>query len=79
MRAERVTENELTDDIPGLKGRIFTVNKISAGGICDFVRMEHAKFGLGALASLYLLPAGLKAECGRDLTSCVIFGRLKSM
>jgi hypothetical protein len=31
MRAERVTENELTDDIPGLKGRIFTVNKISAG------------------------------------------------
>jgi hypothetical protein len=41
--------------------------------------MEHAKFGLGALASQYLLPAGLKAEYGRDLTSCVIFGRLKSM
>ena len=79
MRAERVAENELTDDIPGLEGRVFTVNKISAGGIYDFIRTEHAKFGLGGLASRYVLPGDLKAEYGRDLTSYMIFGRLKLM
>jgi len=79
MRAERVAENELTDDIPGLEGRVFTVHKISAGGIYDFIRTEHAKFGLGGLASRYVLPGDLKAEYGRDLTSYMIFGRLKLM
>ena len=41
--------------------------------------MEHAQFGLGVLASRYLLPAGLKVEYGRDLAGYMIFGRLKSM
>jgi hypothetical protein len=31
MGAERVAENELTDGIPGLEGRVFTVNKVSVG------------------------------------------------
>jgi hypothetical protein len=77
MRAERVAENELTDDIPGLEGRIFTVNKLTIGGIYDFLRTEHTKFGIGGLASRYVLPADLKAEYGRDLTSFMVFGRLK--
>jgi hypothetical protein len=77
MRAERVAENELTEEIPGLEGRVFTANKISAGGIYDFVRTEHAKFGIGGLASRYVLPGDLKAEYGRDLTSFMVFGRLK--
>jgi len=77
MRAERVSENELTEGIPGLEGRIFTVNKATAGGIYDFLRTEHAKFGIGGLASRYLLPGDLRTEYGRDLTSFMVFGRLK--
>jgi hypothetical protein len=77
MRAERVAENELTDDIPGLEGKIFAVNKVTVGGIYDFLRTEHTKFGIGALASRVVLPADLKAEYGRDLTSFMVFGRLK--
>lgn len=69
MRAERMAENELTAGIPGLEGRVFTVNKISAGGIYDFIRTERAKFGIGGLASRYMLPGDLKTEYGRDLTS----------
>jgi hypothetical protein len=77
MRAERVAENELTHDIPGLEGRVFTVGKISAGGVYDFVRTEHARLGLGGLASRYVLPGDLKTEYGRNLTSYMIFARLK--
>jgi hypothetical protein len=77
MRAERVSENELTEGIPGLEGRIFTVNKATVGGIYDFLRTERTKFGIGALASRYLLPGELKTEYGRDLTSFMVFGRLK--
>jgi hypothetical protein len=60
-----------------LRARSLTVGKISAGGIYDFFRTEHAKFGIGGLASRYLLPGELKTEYGRDLTSFMIFGRLK--
>lgn len=77
MRAERVAENELTHDIPGLEGRTFTVDKVSAGGIYDFVRTDHIKVGLGGLVSRYGIPDDLKAEYGRDLTSYMVFGRLK--
>jgi len=77
MRAERVEENELTHDIPGLEGRTFTVNKVSTGAIYDFVRTRHVKFGLGGLVSRYVLPADLKADYGRDLTGYMVFGRVK--
>ncbi|MCO5130575.1 MAG: hypothetical protein M9932_08405 [Xanthobacteraceae bacterium] len=77
MRAERVEQNELTHDVPGLDGKTFTVNKVSAGGVYDFLRTERAKFGIGALVSRYGLPDALKAEYGRDLTSYMVFGRLK--
>jgi hypothetical protein len=77
MRAERVDENELTHDVIGLEGKTFTVVKVSAGGIYDFWRTDHAKFGLGGLVSRYVLPGELKAEYGRDLTGFMVFGRLK--
>ena len=79
MRAERVDENELTDDVIGLEGRTFTVNKISVGGIYDFVRTERVKFGLGGLVSRYGLPSALATEYGRDPTSYMVFGRLKML
>jgi hypothetical protein len=77
MRAERVDQGELTHHMPGLEGRAFTVSKVSAGGVYDFLRTEHAKFGLGGLASRYVLPDELKPLYGRDLTSFMVFGRLK--
>ena len=77
MRAERVAENELTDDIVGLEGRTFTVGRVSVGGIYDFVRTEHAKFGIGGLVSRYVLPDDLKPVYGRDLTGFMVFGRIK--
>jgi hypothetical protein len=68
---------ELTEGIPGIEGRVFTVGKISAGGIYDFIRTDRAKFGIGGLASRYVLPGDLKTEYGRDLTGFMVFGRLK--
>jgi hypothetical protein len=77
MRAEQVAENELTHHIPGLEERVFGVGKVSVGGIYDFIRTDHAKFGIGGLVSRYLLPAELKPVYGRDLTGFMAFGRIK--
>ena len=77
MRAERVMQNELTHDIPNLDGRIFTVGKVSAGGIYDFWHDSRIKVGVGALVSRYVMDDELKGLYGRDLTSFMIFGRVK--
>lgn len=77
MRAERVDQNELMHDVLGLDGKTFTVNKVSVGGIYDFIRTERTKFGIGGLVSRYGLPEEIKVEYGRDLTSYMLFGRLK--
>jgi hypothetical protein len=55
---------------------VFTVSKISAGGIYDFVRTQNMKIGLGALASRYCMPDALRSEYG-DPTSYMIFARLE--
>ena len=72
-RAERVQENELLDLEPA---PIFTVNKLTVGGIYDFFRTDHAKFGIGGLVSFYGVPDGLKPFYG-DPTSAMGFVRLK--
>jgi len=72
-RAERVQENELLDLAPA---PIFTVNKLTMGGIYDFFRTDHAKFGVGGLVSFYGVPDGLKPFYG-DPTSAIGFVRLK--
>lgn len=72
-RAERVQENELLDLEPA---PIFTVNKLTVGGIYDFIRTDHAKFGIGGLVSFYGIPADLKPFYG-DPTSGMVFVRLK--
>jgi hypothetical protein len=77
MRAEQVAENELTHHLPDLEERAFAVGKVSVGGIYDFIRTDHAKFGIGGLVSRYLLPDDLKPVYGRDLTGFMAFGRIK--
>lgn len=79
MRAERVAENELTHDLPGLDGRVFTVNKISIGGIYDFPVRHQVKIGVGGLISKYVLLSELKTLYGSDPTSYMLFARLKVM
>jgi hypothetical protein len=76
-RAERVEENELLHGVPGFDHRVFTVNKLSAGGIYDFHLHEHLKFGVGGLVSVYGLPDQIKPFYGRDPVSYMVFGRLK--
>lgn len=80
-RAERVQNDELLERgeiVIGVESPhpVFTVSKLSVGGIYDFVRTEHTKFGLGALASRYGIPDVLKSEYG-DPTSYMVFVRLK--
>lgn len=55
---------------------VYTVSKVTAGSIYDFIRTQNMKIGLGALASRYGIPDALKSEYG-DPTRYMIFGRLK--
>ena len=84
MRVERVAEDELLERASGpveigplVSMPIFTVNKISLGGIYDFPVAEHLKFGIGALVSKYGLPGALKPLYGGEPTSFMVFFRLK--
>jgi hypothetical protein len=68
---------ELGEIVTGLATQpVFTVSKVTAGGIYDFIRTQNIKIGLGALASRYGIPVALKPEYG-DPTSYMFFARLK--
>lgn len=79
-RAERVQNDELLELGEAVTGfaphPVSTVAKVSAGGIYDFIRSDHVKAGLGALASRYAFPGELQPLYG-DPTSYMIFGRVK--
>jgi hypothetical protein len=77
LRAERVDENELFHDVPGFEGRVFTVNKVSVGGIYDIPLQPNVKLGVGALVSGYDFPSEIKPFYGHDPFSYMVFGRLK--
>jgi len=77
LRAERVDENELFHDVPGFEGRIFTVHKVSVGGIYDVPLHQNVKFGVGGLVSVYGIPDEIKPFYGHDPISYMVFGRLK--
>jgi len=55
---------------------VFTVSKVTAGGIYDFIRAQNMRFGVGALASRYGISDALKPEYGAP-TSYMFFARLK--
>jgi hypothetical protein len=81
-RVERVQNDELLerDEIvmmgPVTLQPVYTVSKVSVGGIYDFVHTQNMKLGLGALVSRYGIPDALKSDYG-DPTSYMIFARLK--
>jgi hypothetical protein len=39
-----------------LRGRPFTIQKLSVGYTCDVMKLDHATLGIGGLASFYFLP-----------------------
>jgi len=79
-RAETVQNDELLELGEVVTGfalhPVHTVGKVSAGGIYDFVRTEHVKLGVGALASRYAIPDALRPIYG-DPASYMVFGRIK--
>lgn len=80
-RAERVQNDELLERDEMVMGPVtlqpvYTVSKVSVGGIYDFVHTQNMKFGLGAFVSRYGIPDALKSDYG-DPTSYTIFARLK--
>ena len=86
FRAERVREDELLDNTPaisippalaGNNSAIFTVSKVSLGGIYDFHLADHLKFGVGGLVSKYGVPTELVPLYTSDPTSYMLFFRLK--
>src|SRR6266480_2599268 len=83
MRAERVAEDELLENVvevmPEIGGPlpVFTVNKVSIGGIYDVPVADHLKLGIGGLVSKYGLPSAVKPFYGSDPTSFMVFLRLK--
>jgi hypothetical protein len=77
-RAERVDEDELVAGIGGRGGGpVFTVNKVSVGGVHDWSLAPHVKLGIGGLVSRYALPSGVDPLYGDDPTSFMTFIRLK--
>jgi hypothetical protein len=77
-RAERVAENELFRDVPGFDNRVFTVNKLTLGGIYDIPVHNQMKFGLGGLVSMYGLPSEIRPFYGHDPISFMLFARIKA-
>jgi hypothetical protein len=76
-RAERVDNNELLAPPGLLQGPTFTIGKVSLGAVRDFAVAAHVLFGVGAVVSRTLTPAGLDPAYGGDQTSGTGFVRLK--
>lgn len=76
-RAERVEKNELFAHGDPLHDGVFTVGKLSLGYRFDFARVKHGRWGVGALASAYALPAALRPAYGRAPVSFMLFVRAK--
>jgi hypothetical protein len=76
-RIERAEKNELFVPGAALAEEIFDVGKLSAGYLYDFPAGPHLRFGIGALASGYALPAALQPSYGSDPVSYMVFARVK--
>jgi hypothetical protein len=76
-RIERVKEDELFESGP-LAGRIFTVEKLSAGYIYDVLQRNDVRLGLGGVGSVALLPSNLDAAYGSRPFSWMVFLRARN-
>jgi len=76
-RAERVGKNELFEEGSPLHGRIFTVDKLSIGGVHELAKTGFGTIGLGATYSLHWIPDELKASYGDRPQAWLVFLRWK--
>lgn len=76
-RAEWVQKGELFEAPAPEAGNEYNVGKLSVGYIRDIPLAKHLKLGVGGLASVYALPAGLDSSYGQDPASAMAFIRLK--
>lgn len=77
-RAERVDKEDLFDSGP-LAGRVPGVEAFSLGYVYDFARRGRAKWGLGGVGTLDVLPASARAAYGGTPASFLLFARVKLM
>ncbi|CAN5176608.1 hypothetical protein BH10PSE2_BH10PSE2_08170 [soil metagenome] len=76
-RAERIETDELVAILGDGHGPVQTVGKASIGAIRDWRIADHARFGVGALASINAVPDGLASVYGDRPTGTMVFVRLK--
>ncbi len=76
-RAEVVGKDELFAPGDPRAGRPFTVGRASAGYAYDFSIGEPITLGLGALASVSMLPPGLRDSYGEAPLSTLVFVRAR--
>jgi hypothetical protein len=72
-RAERVENDELFGHGDPLHGRVFDVEKLSAGYIYGFARTGPVQWGVGGLASAYRIPGELEPAYGAHPRSYMVF------
>jgi hypothetical protein len=77
-RAERVEKDELFQEGEPLASRVFTVSKLSAGYVYDFLLEKDLRLGLGGVGSVAFLPAELKPAYGERPFSWMVFLRVRN-
>ena len=75
-RAERIETNELVE-VGGHHGPVYTVGKVSLGGVRDFRIADNVKFGIGALYAFNFVGNDLEPLYDGDPTGAMTFVRLK--
>ena len=72
-RAEHVEKDELFLGPDPRAGETFTVGELTAGYRFDFLRREHAAFGLGASGTVSQVPSKLRDAYGVSPFSVLVF------
>jgi hypothetical protein len=72
-RAEQVNNDELFSGSDPLAGQAMRVGKLSVGYIYDFARTGPVRWGIGALGSVYRVPAEAAPAYGAHPTSYMVF------
>lgn len=76
-RFERVDKDKLFKENNPLFGKIFTVNKFTAGYIFEFVNLNCIQFGAGFLGSVPILPKQLQHVYGKHPFSFMVFLQMR--
>ena len=75
-RAERVEKNELVPEGDPRAGTVYDVGSWSGGYRFDLWKRGHAAAGIGILATVAAVPAGLRGDYGTDPRSTMLFARV---